>query len=197
MASINLLPWREQLREERRREFLTGLAGVAVVAALIWMFVHVLYGQWIDNQENRNNILKQEIASLDRQIAEIKDLKSLKESLMARMGIIQELQANRPRVVHLFDEFVKVPPKGVYFKTIQLQGNQLTMDGVAVSNTNISQLMRNINRSDYVTSPVLLQIKTEPLQGQQVSQFTLQSEVSAKPAPVAQVTGGAQHGTQH
>ncbi len=192
MASINLLPWREQLREERRREFLTALAGVAVAAILVWLLVHEIYSQWIDYQDYRNSVLTREIASLDKQIAEIKDLKSMKEALMARMGVIQELQANRPRVVHLFDEFVKVPLKGVYFSGIRLQGNQVTMDGYAVSNTNISQLMRNINHSDWLDSPVLIQIKTEPAQGQQVSEFSLQSELAAKQSE----KGVAQHATQ-
>lgn len=175
MAKINLLPWRDQLREERKRDFFIFLTCSVLAAVFVWGMVHFTYGQWLDYQNYRNQYLTREIGKLDKKIAEIRDLKRLKAALIARMGIIQELQANRPRVVHLFDELVKILPAGVHFSQVALRGNIITLEGLAASNTNISQLMRNISMSAWLHKPELKQIKTDEHDGQQVSQFSLQS----------------------
>jgi len=112
MPRINLLPWREQERKIRRREF-TVAAGGAIFASIIFVLGgKVLYSSWTDAQNEKNNLLKKEIVKLDAQIADIQDLETRKQRLVARMEIIEKLQRKRPEIVHLFDEIVKTVPMG-------------------------------------------------------------------------------------
>src|SRR5580704_15435580 len=147
MPRINLLPWREQERKVRRREF--GIAaGAAVVAALVFALGgKLLYSSWSDAQNEKNNLLKKEIVKLDAQIADIQDLENRKQRLVARMEIIEKLQRKRPEIVHLFDEIVKTVPEGIYLTAIKQSGNRLEIHGVAQSSTRVSTFMRNIDSS--------------------------------------------------
>lgn len=178
MARINLLPWREQRREELKKLFFAMLAGSVLCSAMIMIFVHIMFAGRIDSQLERNAILKSEIAVLDGKIKEIKALKKTKEALISRMAIIQELQGNRTQTVHVFDDFVKVLPKGVHLREITRNNNLITLQGIADSNTNISALMRNITNSLWLSQPVLSEIKTEDDNGKRKSEFRLNSSLS-------------------
>lgn len=176
MTQINLLPWREQLREERRQQFLVVLGGSVGFILLIMVLFHMVISNQINRQLAHNNYLQSEINLLDNQIKEIKGLKKQKADLIARMNIIQELESNRPQVVHLFDELVTVLPNGVHLKKINRTGNRVTLIGKAESNGNVSQLMRNIDNSHWLMKPELNEIKTEDSNNGQVSEFILQME---------------------
>lgn len=161
MPHINLLPWREELRRRRQKEFGIRVA-MAVVAMLgIVALVHMQYANKIAFQKERNEFLEQEIKKLDDKIAEIKALDEEKDRLIARMEIIQELQASRPEVVHLFDELVATLPEGVYYQKITQQARTLTLQGMAQSNARVSSLMRNLDDSDWLKSPSLIEIKAD------------------------------------
>lgn len=155
MAKINLLPWRQELRKEQQRQFLTimGLSVVLVVVAIL--AVHLQYARMIDLQESRNTYLKKHITEVETQIREINELAGKKERLLARMEIIQQLQRNRPEIVRLFDELVRVMPDGVYLSSLKQQNTSLIMTGVAQSNARVSALMRNIDQSEWMTNPQL------------------------------------------
>src|SRR5271165_5805309 len=147
MPRINLLPWREQERKIRRREF-TIAAGGAVFAAFVFALGgKLVYSSWTDSQIEKNNLLKKEIVKLDAQIADIQDLENRKQRLVARMEIIEKLQRKRPEIVHLFDEIVKTVPEGIYLTAIKQTGNKLEIHGVAQSSTRVSTFMRNIDSS--------------------------------------------------
>jgi type IV pilus assembly protein PilN len=155
MPRINLLPWREQERKVRRREFLIA-AGAAVFAAVIFAAGgKLVYSSWTDSQNEKNNLLKKEIVKLDAQIADIQDLENRKQRLVARMEIIEKLQSSRPKVVHLFDELVKQVPDGIYLTHIKQNGNKLEVHGVAQSSTRVSTFMRNIDGSAWLANPEL------------------------------------------
>jgi type IV pilus assembly protein PilN len=155
MPRINLLPWREQERKVRRREFLVA-AGAAVIAAVIVALVgKVIYSGWISDQNEKNHLLTKEIIKLDAQIADIQDLENRKQRLVARMEIIEKLQSSRPKVVHLFDELVKQVPDGIYLTQIKQNGTKLEIHGVAQSSTRVSTFMRNIDGSAWLANPVL------------------------------------------
>jgi len=175
MPRINLLPWREQERKVRRREFLVA-AGAAVFAAVIFALGgKVVYSSWIDAQNEKNNLLKKEIVKLDAQIADIQDLENRKQRLVARMEIIEKLQSSRPKVVHLFDELVKQVPEGIYLTQIKQNGNRLEIHGVAQSSTRVSTFMRNIDGSAWLTNPVLQVVesaKDSPTGGSSFTLFT-------------------------
>jgi len=176
MPRINLLPWREQERKIRRREF-TVAAGGAIFASIIFVLGgKVLYSSWTDAQNEKNNLLKKEIVKLDAQIADIQDLETRKQRLVARMEIIEKLQRKRPEIVHLFDEIVKTVPDGIYLTAIKQSGNKLEIHGVAQSSTRVSTFMRNIDSSVWMDNPVL-QVFESAKDSSTGSNFTLTSDV--------------------
>jgi type IV pilus assembly protein PilN len=177
MPRINLLPWREQERKIRRREF-TVAAGGAIFASIIFVLGgKVLYSSWTDAQNEKNNLLKKEIVKLDAQIADIQDLETRKQRLVARMEIIEKLQRKRPEIVHLFDEIVKTVPDGIYLTAIKQTGNRLEIHGVAQSSTRVSTFMRNIDSSVWMDNPVLQVVESAKDSATGGSNFTLTSDV--------------------
>ena len=173
MPRINLLPWREQERKVRRREFMVA-AGAAVFAGVLVMGAgKLLYSSWIDAQIEKNNLLKKEIVKLDAQIADIQDLENRKQRLVARMEIIEKLQRSRPEVVHLFDEMVKTVPEGIYLTQIKQTNRRLEIHGVAQSSTRVSTFMRNIDGSTWMDNPVLQVVESAQNSPTGGSSFTL------------------------
>ncbi len=177
MARINLLPWREELRKKRQKDF--GITvGIAVVAMLAVVgLVHLQIDKMIDYQNMRNQRLAGEITLLDRKIAEIKDLEREKENLLARMRIVEQLQTSRPEVVHLFDELAKTLPEGVYLTSLTQRGKNLNLDGYAQSNARVSSFMRALDGSDWLDRPDLKMIQAEEMKrgatSVRLSKFTL------------------------
>jgi type IV pilus assembly protein PilN len=150
MARINLLPWRAERRKQREREFYTqlGLAfGAALVVLIGWSF-------WmdarIDNQGERNTYLQGEIKQLDDRIAKIKDLEKVRSDLLQRKQIIEQLQANRSQMVHLFDELVKTIPSSARLSGMKQSGDSMSLDGVSQSNSSVAEYMRNIEASPWM-----------------------------------------------
>ncbi len=177
MPRINLLPWREQERKVRRREFLVA-AGGAVIASIVLLGVgKLLYAGWTEAQIEKNNLLKKEIVKLDAQIADIQDLENRKQRLVARMEIIEKLQRKRPEIVHLFDEIVKTVPEGIYLTAIKQTGNKLEIHGIAQSSTRVSTFMRNIDSSVWMDNPVLQVVESAKESPTGGSNFTLTSDV--------------------
>ena len=161
MAHINLLPWREEQRQEQTREFATiAVLSLLLTGALIFL-VHVTVDGQIEHQKSRNKMLQDEIATLDKSLKEIAELEETKEQLLARMDVIQSLQQRRPQIVHLFDDFVRTVPEGIYLNTIKQDGSQLTIKGVAESNGRVSAYMRNIDASGWMATPKLKVIETK------------------------------------
>ena len=160
MPRINLLPWRAELRQKRKKEFLVALMGAVIVGAgLVYVSKLTVQG-WTSSQRARNEILKMEITVLDKQIEEIKGLKNQRERLLARMRVIDQLQRSRPEVVHLFDEIVKAVPEGVNLTDIAQAGPRIELRGVAQSSTRVSALMRNIDGSQWLKDPSLDVVET-------------------------------------
>jgi type IV pilus assembly protein PilN len=176
MPRINLLPWREQERKIKRREFLVAAGGAVFAAVVFALGGKLVYASWTDSQIEKNNLLKKEIVKLDAQIADIQDLESRKQRLVARMEIIEKLQSSRPRVVHLFDELVKTVPEGIYLTQIKQNDTHLEIRGIAQSSTRVSTYMRNIDSSVWMSNPQLLVVeaaKDSPTGG---SSFTLTTD---------------------
>ena len=161
MAQINLLPWREELRKEQQRQFLTIMGLSAVLMGLIVLAVHIQVAGMINNQQSRNEYLSKEISKVEKQIKEINSLAKEKKRLLARMEVIETLQRNRPEVVHLFDEIVKVMPEGTYLKSMSQSGKSLSLNGSAQSNARVSALMRNIDASPWLGNPNLQIIRKQ------------------------------------
>ena len=160
MPRINLLPWREELRKQRQKQFLIALGAAVVVAGLGVAGANLVFQSRIDHQNERNQRLSREIAELDKSIERIDGIERQKERLLARMEIIEQLQRSRPEVVHLFDELVRTLPDGVFLTAVQQNGRTVKVDGVAQSSTRVSSLMRNIDSSEWIGNPDLEKIQT-------------------------------------
>jgi len=190
MARINLLPWREELRKQRQREFGVMVAGALFVTLLLGFYVHLHISGMIDHQNARNSFLKGEIAQMDKKIKEIKDLEKTKAKLLARINIIQELQSSRPEIVHLFDELVTRTPEGSYLTDVRQKDKSVTIDGRAQSNARVSSYMRNVDVSDWLGSPSLQVIENKDKTGTGFSHFTLQvKQINKKTSPKEDVPG--------
>ena len=161
MARINLLPWRAERRKEQLKQFLSILGLSAFLMILIVVVVHIQYVNLINTQTQRNDYLQREITAVEKQIKEIDDLAKQRKNLLARMEVIQQLQRNRPEIVHLFEEMINVMPDGVHITSLKQSGRNLVINGVAQSNARVSALMRNIDASDWLGEPLLEIIKTD------------------------------------
>jgi type IV pilus assembly protein PilN len=189
MPSINLLPWRQELRQRRRKEFLIGIGAAGGLAALLALLAHLTVSSMIDAQNRRNDLLKAEIAELDKAIELIIALEDQKARMISRMEVIDRLQASRPEVVKLFDQIVSTLPEGVYLTSVKQAGKKLTFDGVAQSSTRVSAFMRNIDASESLSSPELKVIQTGASAGPG-AQFTLFASQRAAADEAEAETGG-------
>ena len=173
MARINLLPWREELRKQKQRDF--GIIAVSsiILAGLVVLLAHFHVDGLINNQNQRNAYLQNEIEILNTRIGRIKELEAMKQNLLARMNVIQELQSSRPESVHLLDEMVRTLPDGVHLKKFTQKNKALTMAGIAESNARVSDYMRKIDQSEWLTGPRLNVIKTTESGRRRIANFTL------------------------
>ena len=192
MPSINLLPWRQELRQRRRKEFLIGIGAAVGLAALITLLAHLAVSSMIDAQNRRNDLLKAEIAELDKAIEQILALEEQKARMISRMEVIDRLQASRPEVVKLFDQVVSTLPEGVYLTSVKQSGKKLEFNGVAQSSTRVSAFMRNIDASESLSSPELKVIQTGSNAGPG-AQFTL---FASQRAPAGEAEQGEKRATR-
>lgn len=173
MARINLLPWREQYREEKKKEFLTILGLVAAASAVVaFLWISFVNGQ-IDNQRSRNTLLQTELRKLEERVKEIEALREKRKAMIARMEVIQNLQGKRPAIVHVFDQFVQALPDGVYVTSLKRTGSRIALEGVAESNQRVSSFMRNLDKSEWFTGPNLTKVVSGGDLGEQSSRFTM------------------------
>ena len=178
MPSINLLPWRQALRQRRKKEFLIGIVAAVALAGLVTLLAHLTVSSMIDSQHRRNDLLKTEIAELDKAIEQIVALEEQKDRMIARMEVIDRLQSSRPEVVKLFDQVVATLPEGVYLTSLKQSGRKIEFNGVAQSSTRVSAFMRNIDASETISAPDLKVIQTGKDAGPG-AQFTLFAQMRA------------------
>ncbi|MDX1589583.1 MAG: PilN domain-containing protein [Oleiphilaceae bacterium] len=173
MAKINLRPWREELRAEKQRQFLVLLGGALVVAAgLVFLWQNHVNGM-ISHQQSRNSYIENAMTSLDKQIAEIRDLRERREELLSRMQVIQDLQGLRPVIVRAFDELVRTLPDGLYYTKLEKANEKVSIVGMAESNSRISSLMRNFERSNWFADPNLTNVSSADSRRAGYSQFNM------------------------
>lgn len=193
MTRINLLPWRELRRKELDRQLLSVGIAATVLMAVIVFYGYLQLGSMVEQQSRRNAFLDDEIKKVDAQISEIKELKKKRDALVARMQVIQQLQADRTQVVHAFDDLVRKLPEGMYLTSVKQTGKALTIQGLAQSNARVSSFMRNLDSSSWFANPDLDVINVQAKGNERVSQFTLHvnqaNKAAAKPSD-AKPAGG-------
>ncbi len=180
MTQINLLPWREELRKEKQTEFAVLTVVVLAMAVLVSIGVHMFNLGLISNQNARNKMLDREIQIVDKKIKEIKILEERRDELEARIGVIEGLQSGRPEAVRLFNEFIRTVPKEVYIESFQQKGRQLTIKGVALSQSRVSEYMENLDRSPVFDVPKLKVITAKSTGKYKQFLFTLQVKQAEK-----------------
>lgn len=173
MTNINLLPWREALREERKRQFLSILLGILILGVLVGFSADRFIQGRIDHQQARNDYIQAGIRELDQKVAEIRRLKEQKQDMLDRMEVIKNLQNSRPEYVRLFDEFVRVLADGSYVTDLVARGNRLSIEGRAQANARISTYMRNLHDSVKFDSPNLSRVEANRELGDQGSDFEM------------------------
>ena len=185
MMRINLLPHRQIKRAERQREFglmaLMAAGAACAVVFLGWQFL----GSQRDAQVERNTRLETAIISLDKEIADIKDLKDQINSVLERKQIVENLQTNRSQAVVILDELTRQLPEGLYLRSIKQAGNLITLEGVADTNARVATLVRNLSVSNWMESPNLVEIKSITVNNIKQNEFTLNVSLKVQKAEEA------------
>jgi type IV pilus assembly protein PilN len=180
MMRINLLPHRQIKRAERQREFglmaLMAAGAACAVVFLGWQFL----GSQRDTQIERNTRLETAITALDKEIADIKDLKDQINNVLERKQIVENLQTNRSQAVVILDELTRQLPEGLYLKSIKQAGNLITLEGVADTNARVATLVRNLSVSNWMESPNLVEIKSLVVNNIKQNEFTLNVSLKAQ-----------------
>jgi type IV pilus assembly protein PilN len=161
MPRINLVPWREAERKRKRQEFGVGAVAALVLAGIIALAVNWQMQAAVNDQNDRNQYLKDEIAKLDTQITEILALDQQKQRLLARMQVIEQLERSRPEIVHVFDQLVRTIPDGVHLTSLKQSDRKLQLRGMAQSSTRVASYMRNIDASEWLADPSLDILETK------------------------------------
>lgn len=180
MANINLLPWREEMRQEKRKAFITAMAVIFVIGVLLaFIWSQVVQGN-IDTQNRRNETLNKAIAELSKDVEEIKNLKKRRKQVLDRMAVIQSLQSSRPEIVKLFDEFVRVIPDGVYIDSVNRTGDDIQLTAYSASTNRISSFMRQLDGSYKFSDPNLVKVQADPALGEQGTRFDLRVKIKTQ-----------------
>jgi type IV pilus assembly protein PilN len=178
MARINLLPWREELRAERQQLFFVH-TGIAIALGVVVSFAgNTQVAQWTEQQRERNEFLKAEIAKVEAEIKEIESLQEQKERLLKRTEVIEQLQQTRAISAHYFDELVEAAPPGVYLLSADMKGDALEFKGVSESSGAVSDFMRKIEASEYMGSPSLVIIENKDKGREKRREFTVKAKIT-------------------
>lgn len=163
---INLLPHREARREQRKREFLLLLGGVALAGIMTILAGGLIMDQLLEQQGRRNQFIQAENKRLDTQIAEIRTLREEITALRARQQAVENLQSDRTLPVRLFDEFSRLTPEGVQLRQLRQEERRVTLSGHAQTNERVAEFLRNLSeRSPWLERPELGEIKEVILSG--------------------------------
>ena len=177
MANINLLPWRAELKQRRRQEYLSILLASAILAAVVMFGISSYYSGQIDSQNRRNQFLIQESSILDQKIAELNALKGQKTELEQRLQLVQDLQESRNLVTQLFNTLADIVPPGVYLKTIEKEGRSIKIEGISESNNRLAALVRNIEDVEWFSDASIQRITMDEIRPKLLSRFVMTVEI--------------------
>lgn len=178
MATINLLPWREEAKQQRQRQFNIMSGTMFVAASIILVLVISLIDSTIDLQDRKNAYIKSEIQLLDQKIKEIKELREAKDNLKKRMDLIERLQNTRNLSTHLLDSIASVIAPGVYLSSVERHGSTIAFKGLAESNNHLANMLRNIENSQWLTNPLVQLIEEEKDAVRQLNSFSLRVDIN-------------------
>ncbi len=180
MANINLLLWREEAREKKKKDYIGILVLVFLVSTLVVYLALGFVDMMTDKQKSRNAYLQSEISLLERQIAEIKDIKTRKRDIERRTEIILNLQQSRNLPTHVLDELVRIVPPGIYLSSIEKKGSLLWIEGRSESNNNVANMMRKVKISKWLHNPNMQSIVAQNIELRQLQRFILKVTIKTE-----------------
>lgn len=183
MIRINLLPHRQIKRAERQRQFNLMLVGTAVLAGAIIFMGHTFISAQLSSQNERNQRLEAANAKLDKEIEEIKELKSQINDVLERKQIVENLQSNRSQAVVVLDDLSRQLPEGTYLKSISQKGSVIDLNGIADTNARVATLVRNLANSEWMETPNLLEIQAVTINNVRYNDFKMNVKLKAQQAP--------------
>jgi type IV pilus assembly protein PilN len=187
MPRINLLPWREQQRTDRKKAFGVGIAAAFLGALVLAGLAYLFFDQTIESQQTRNARLREEIKVLDKQIEQINSFEQQKEQNLARMQIIEKLQQSRPEIVHVFDTFTKIVPDGIYLTALTQTDQKFKVTGITQSPSRVSPFLETIEASEWLKEAELDYIESKPI-GNEFTLYAKQRISAAEEAAAAKPT---------
>lgn len=191
MANINLLPWREEAREKQKRDYIGILALVFLGSSLIIFLSLSVIDMMTDNQRSRNAYLQSEIQLLEKQIAEIKQIRTRKKDIERRTEIILNLQQSRNLPTHVLDELVRIVPPGIYLSSIEKKGSLLWIEGRSESNNNVANMMRKVKTSKWLLDPNMQSIVAHNEELRQLQRFSLKVTISEADSAITSDQGAS------
>lgn len=187
MARINLLPWREELRRERQRQFMLSSLMTTVLGIVLVFLVGLVFDQRINHQDVRNQMIQAEINRLELRIRRINELEQTRARLLSRKAIIEDLQASRSMTVELLDKMAKSIPVGVTLNTVRQQGTNVTFSGYSQSNARVSAYLQSLDASDLFRDPDLRVVRASDRAPNPTEPYEFQ--ISAKVRPPRSADG--------
>ena len=181
MARINLLPWREEQRRERQRQFMSTLLGTVILGAVLVFLAGTIFDQKINHQQFRNELIKKEIQKLEVKIRRIDELERTRERLVSRKQVIERLQASRSMTVELLDNLAKSIPVGVTLTSIRQQGATLQLTGTSQSNARVSAYLRELETNVLFLNPQLDFVRTAPRPDTATEPYQFSIKVNMRP----------------
>ncbi len=181
MARINLLPWREEARRERQRQFLFSLVGTLILGAVLVLIVGLFYDQQISQQEARNQQIQAEINRLQQRIDRIAELEKTRNRLLSRKQIIEQLQASRSLTVELLDKLAKSIPVGVTLANVRQQGPNVTLLGSSQSNARVSAYLHSLEEMDLFDNPELQYVRVSERPASRTETYEYAIQVKLRP----------------
>jgi type IV pilus assembly protein PilN len=181
MARINLLPWREEKRKERQRQFMSSMLLTAIFGVVLVFFTGFVFDQKISHQQARNQLVQNEIELLEVRIKKIDELERTRARLLSRKQVIERLQASRSTTVELLDKLAKTIPVGVTLTTIRQQGNDLALVGSSQSNARVSAYLRELDGNDLFLNPQLDYVRSAARPASATEPYEFSIKVNLRP----------------
>ena len=179
MARINLLPWREEARRERQRQFMYSLMATLVLGAILVLMIGMFFDQRISHQEARNQQIQVEINRLEQRIERISELERTRNRLLSRKEIIESLQASRSLTVELLDKLAKTIPAGITLTAVRQQGPNITLLGSSQSNARVSAYLQSLEDMDLFVNPELQYVRASENPRSQTETYEFSIRVKA------------------
>lgn len=157
---LNLLPWRERQRLAIARRFRLALVCSLLIAFVGVMVVDRLAHLRIQQQAMANTARESQVRTLDAALRRLDEVDASLEAVRAQYARLAGLRAGQGSAAQLLADIEQAMPFGMRLVKVQLQGEQLALDGLAVSSAVLAQFMRDLQRS-----PLLHGLELRHVQG--------------------------------